>query len=74
MWIPLERPAEGMEYADKPGHKVFAFVHFMEVFENSRKLVLTSCLGGCYNKIPPQKGGMEKKKFEKVVDKEKQPC
>ena len=28
--IPFKRSAEGMEYADKPGHKVFAFVHFME--------------------------------------------
>ena len=28
--IPFERSAEGMEHADKPGHKVFGFVHFME--------------------------------------------
>lgn len=30
MRIPFERPAEGMEDADEPGHKVPAFVQFME--------------------------------------------
>ena len=34
MGIPLERSAEGMEYTDKPGHKVFAFVPFMEKSED----------------------------------------
>ena len=32
--IPFERSAKGMEYADKAGHKVFGFVHFMEEPEN----------------------------------------
>lgn len=32
--IPFERPAEGMEDADKTGHKVSAFVQFMEERED----------------------------------------
>ena len=34
MGIPLEGSAEGMEDADETGHKVSAFVHFMEEPEN----------------------------------------
>lgn len=35
MWIPFERPAEGMQDTDETGDKVFAFVHFMEHPENN---------------------------------------
>lgn len=34
MRIPFERSAEGMEDADETGHKVPAFVHFMEETED----------------------------------------
>lgn len=35
MWIPFERPAEGMQDTDETGDKVSFFVHFMEHPENN---------------------------------------